>query len=61
MFSGDVANVDIDYSWTKARWISKNQREVGLSVEAKQDMCSALLNIESQDEQEEHRTQYSGT
>lgn len=39
----------------------KNQREVGLSVEAKQDMCSALLNIESQDEQEEHRTQYSGT
>ena len=37
------------------------QRQAGLSVEVKQDMCSARLNMESEDEQEEHRPQYSGT
>ena len=59
MLSGDVANVDIDCSWTKARWISKKTEAGGAFRRGK--ACSALLNIESQDEQEEHRTRYSGT
>lgn len=61
MLSGDVAKVDIDCSWTKARWISKKTEAGGAFRRgtARHVFCSAQYR--SQDEQEEHRTQYAGT
>ena len=47
MFSGDVANVDIDYSWTKARWISKKSEGGGAfrRGKARYVFCSAQYRI----------------